>query len=126
MYAKKENRGTRNDGGKQVKTHGGAAPVLPDGVTLGPAGKALWEVALKSLPNVLREIDFASLHLCCVCYDIATTAAKHGDNKEFFNAMGKFSTLSRALGLNPNARGMIKKAEAEDKSANALDVWEKI
>lgn len=126
MYAKKETRGTRATEGAQVKTHGGAAPVLPEGVKLGPAGSALWEIALKSLPNVLREIDFAALHLCCVCYDIATTAAQHGDNREFFNAMGKFATLAKALGLNPNARGTIKKAENEDKNTDALSVWENV
>jgi phage terminase small subunit len=119
-------KGAKGGGGRPSETSqlalrgGNEPPKKPDGLR-GEFANRLWDLAIESLPHVLRKVDEPALEQCCIAYQRVKEmdAILAGDhlNKEAHNmmvsAMTKFDSLAKSLGLNPHSRRVIKPADGE-------------
>ena len=97
-------------------------PEKPDG--LRQYASELWDLAVESLPHVLRPVDVAVLRLCCEAYQMAMDCVADPDmKKEAISAMTKFDSLAKQIGLTPHSRRVIKPAASEKQTEDPLKVW---
>lgn len=131
MVKQKENRGGARPGAgqpeikKQLKVEGAQSPPkMPRG--LRPHAKKVWELAVDSLPHVLRPLDEPALRLCCEAYQMAMDAIENDDSKAFVSAFTKFEAMAGKIGLTPHSRRTIKPADdgKDDKDTeDPFEVW---
>ena len=81
---------------------------------LGELASVMWDLAVDSLPHVLRKIDGPILRLACESYQQAMLAFERDDLSAALKATKTFDQLSQKIGLSPSARRIVKPVEKED------------
>jgi len=135
----KESRGGKRPGAgrpaekSQIALRGGNEPPEKP-IGLKEHASELWDLAIESLPHVLRKVDGPVLRLCCDAYQSAMDARSildkdptdHKAHARFISAITKFDGLAKGLGLNPHSRRVIKPADGEQggkKTDDAFENW---
>jgi phage terminase small subunit len=95
----------------QIKIKGQQSPPtdIPDG--LNADGMAVWELAVESLPHVLRPVDGPVLHLACLAFQSAIQAYESGDQKEGTTQARTYLAIADKLGLHPASRNIVRPAD---------------
>ena len=131
--------GAKGGGGRPSETSqlalraGNEPPKKPRGMK-GKHANELWDLAIESLPHVLRKVDGPVLRLACVAYQramdceerLANDPADDEAHKMMMSAMTKFDSLAKTIGLNPHSRRVIKPASGEtgeEKQEDPFEVW---
>ena len=130
-------KGAKGGGGRPAETsqlplRGGDRPPTKPKLS-GKHANELWDIAVESLPHVLREIDGPVLRLACEsyqqamdCFDLlARDRTDEATHKMAMSAITKFETLAKSIGLNPHSRRVIKPASGEtsEKKDDAFEEW---
>jgi phage terminase small subunit len=102
-------------------------PEKPAG--LGEYASAMWDLAIESLPHVLRKIDGPILRLACEAYQQAALAFEADDLSAALKASKTFDQLSQKIGLSPSARRVVKPVASVDKKiaseVSEFELWMK-
>jgi phage terminase small subunit len=126
--------GAKGGGGRpselsQLAIKGGDHPPEKPIDMKGEFANELWDIALETLPHVLRKVDGPVLRLACESYQqamlcfqvLASEPLDVSANKMAMAAITKFETLAKSLGLNPHSRRVIKPANSETQASKEDD-----
>ena len=132
-------KGAKGGGGRPSETSqlalrgGNQPPEKPESI-IGVYANELWDLAIESLPHVLRKVDGPVLSMACLAYQRAMECFEKIGNdpdedeayhRQAMSAITKFETLAKSIGLNPHSRRVIKPAngEATETKDDAFDEW---
>lgn len=104
---------------RQIRVRGDQIPPKAP-ADLGPHAKRVWDLAVGSLPDVLRPLDEPILRMCCEAYQSAMDLKAKMDRSRKFNssihgamcrAMRLFESHAKQIGLTPSSRRVVKPVE---------------
>jgi phage terminase small subunit len=102
-------------------------PDKPDG--LGEHASSMWDLAIESLPHVIRKVDGPILRLACESYQQAMDMFEAGKTNDALKAAKTFDQLAQKIGLSPSARRVVKPVESKDKGVQSevseFELWMK-
>lgn len=116
--------GTAKSGRPSVKTsllvHGSQEPPKVPADLKGKHARALWGLAVRQLPHVLRLVDAAILRVACESFQAAVVARALGDDRTANANIRSFLGAARELGLTPSARRVVRPVEGSEPDADEL------
>jgi len=120
--------GTKSSGRPSVKNQlevkgDQSPPEMPD--DMSEIAKEVWQLAVESLPHVLRPVDGPILRLACESYASAVELFAAGESKQAVAAARGYEQLASKLGLHPSARRVVRPVE-ESKSDDDSDIVAKL
>jgi len=119
--------GTKSSGRPSVKHQlevkgDQGVPEMPEG--LGPHALEMWNLAIESLPHVIRRVDGPILRLACESYEKAVVLFAAGETKEAASMAKTFEALASKIGLHPSSRRVVRPVDDEEsKDGNDFDKW---
>jgi phage terminase small subunit len=109
----------------QIKIKGPQSPPTEIPSCLDENGMRVWDLAIESLPHVLRPVDGPALQLACLAFQSAVHAYDSGDQREGNTQARTYLAIADKLGLHPASRNIVRPAD-EPKGGEDDDIVAKL
>ena len=95
----------------QIKIKGPQNPPTEMPVGLNADGMRVWDLAIESLPHVLRPVDGPALELACLAFQTAVDCYHNGEQDKGTTHARAYLAIADKLGLHPASRNIVRPVE---------------